>query len=83
MEKILINISIPLIEKAYDMFVPAKCHISKLIEVITNGVRELSESKYVPSGGEQLVCADPEMLLDPQKTMSDYGFSDGSRFFLI
>ena len=83
MDRILINVTIPLIEKTYDMFVPARCRIGKLVEIISNGVKELSDGKFVPSGDEQLVCADPEMLPDPQNTMFDYGFSDGSRFFLI
>ena len=83
MGKILINVTVPLISKTYDMFVPVKCLLGELTKIIANGVKELSDGRFVPSGDEQLVCADPELLPDPEKTMSDYGFGDGSKFFLI
>lgn len=83
MEKVLLGIHAAAIGLHYDAFVPTDVPISKLTTLIVNGITELTDGKYEPSGLELLSLQEPEYLFDPMLTLSDYQVRDGMQLFLI
>jgi len=83
MEKILVSLDVPILGEKYDIFVPEDIKISSLTEVLAQGVFDVSGGKYAVSGREMLMLLEPELLLDPQKTLGDYDVGDGSPMMMI
>ena len=83
MDKVLINLFIPTINKSFDLFVPTDLAIRELTKVIVKGVVYMSEDAYFASDKEMLILAEPEILLDPEFTLADYGVKNGARLMLI
>ncbi len=83
MEKILIKLFVPAINRTFDLFVPVDLEIAELVRVIVSGVDYLCNGLYVPSNEEMLNAKDPNILFDPNLTLYSYGIKDGSELILI
>ena len=83
MEDLLVNVEVPSIQENYDIFVPSGLQIAKLSDVLANGVRELTNGRYQKSGREMLMLLDPDVLLDPTRTIEDYHIANGARLMLL
>lgn len=83
MDKVLINLYIPTINKSFDLFVPTDLKIRELTKVIVKGVVYMSEDAYFASNKEMLILTEPEALPDPECTLADYDVKNGARLMLI
>lgn len=83
MNKVLVEVQVPAIGDHFDIFVPTDAQIRDLIGIMADGVAELSNEKYIPSGCEQLCLKEPAGLLNPTLTLEDYGIKDGTQLYLI
>lgn len=83
MNKVLVEIYIPAIGEHFDIFVPVDVSIRDVTKVITDGVVEITNGKYVASNCELLCLKEPAGLLDPSCTLGDYGVKVGTQLYLI
>lgn len=83
MEKILIGLYVPAAQERFDIFVPEDLGISVLSKMLAEGVVDLCNGRYNYSGHEMLMLKNPDLLLNPAKTMADYGIKDGSQLVLL
>ena len=77
MEKVLISLKVPAVQRTFDLFVPISLEIETLTHIIAGGVEELCGGHYVSSQKEVLVFYDPPLLPDPSCSLADYGARDG------
>lgn len=83
MDKILICLAVPSVNRTFDLFVPLDLEISELTKVIVNGVKDLCGGGYISSNEEMLNLKNPQMLLNPNNTLRQYRIKDGCEIFLI
>lgn len=83
MRKVLIKLYVPAINKTFDLFAPLDLEIEKLIEILVNGVIDLTDDEYFKSNQETLNIKKSQLLLDPKCTLTDYGVDDGAEIMLI
>ncbi|MBE6957140.1 MAG: hypothetical protein E7450_06775 [Ruminococcaceae bacterium] len=83
MNKVLVEICIPATGDRFDIFVPTDVPIRDLNKVLVDGVAEITNGRYVVSNGEQLCLKEPAGLLDPARSLQDYGIKDGMQLYLI
>ena len=83
MGKILVNLAVPAISDSFDIFVPSDLAIHKLIPVIADGVRDITDRRYNSSSCEMLMRLEPALLLNPQNTLGDYDIHDGAKLMLL
>ena len=83
MEKILIGLYVPAVQKHFDLFVPSKLSIRELTELLSTGVDDLSNGGFSRTGSEMLCMKEPDMLLQPDKNLYDYGVEDGAQFIML
>ena len=82
MDKILINLYVPAIDKSFDLFVPKDLNIAALTQLFSNSISELSDNQYSISGLEMIMSKDPAVLFHPDRCLADYGIDDGSQLVL-
>lgn len=83
MNTVLVGIHFPVVRISYDAFVPKDVPIHDLISIIINGLVELSNGKYTPSGLEMMFLKDPQTLLNPACSLQDYHIKDGMQLYLL
>lgn len=83
MKKTLIGLSVPAIQEQFDLLVPVNIDVAELIKLLVDGVSELCNGHYAPSDLCLLTMKNPDMLLQPDKTLADYGVADGSQLVLF
>lgn len=83
MQRILIGLFVPAVNKHYDVFVPTGLDLRSLSDLLSNGVAELSDGRYSPSRLEMLTLKEPETLLRPDRCLDDYNIEDGAELILI
>lgn len=83
MDKILVGVHFPSVYERYDAFVPLDAPISELAATLANGASELTDGKYSVSSLEMISLKDPELLLDPKRTLRDYNVRDGMQIYLL
>lgn len=83
MSKILISLEVPSLGEKYDLFVPDEVAIASLTEIVSQGLFDVSGGKYIISGKEMMMALKPDKLLNPERTLFDYGISDGTPLMII
>ena len=83
MEKIIIHLEIPSIEKGFDMYIPTFMTIKELTKLVVQAVVELSDQHYVVSGNEVLCHKEKEIMLLQEMTVESYDIQNGDHIILI
>lgn len=83
MQKKLIGLFVPAAQERFDLLVPMDVDIATLTPLLAGGAAELCAGRFIPSGEEMLTLRRPGLLLDPAKTLADYGVEDGAQLALI
>ncbi len=83
MKKTLVGLSVPAIQEQFDLFVPVNMDITELVKLLVEGVGELYSGHYIPSEMNLLTMKEPDLLLQPGKTLEDYGAADGTQLVLF
>lgn len=83
MKKTLVGLSVPAIQEQFDLLVPVNMDIAELVKLLAEGVMELYSGHYVPSEMSLLTMKEPDLLLQPGKTLEDYGAADGTQLVLF
>ena len=83
MNRLLVDIYIPVIFKSYQMFIPANVKLRKLMPLIESIVRELSFDAYMPSVSSVLCRKVNGSIVDPNATAEQAGIQNGTSLILI
>ena len=83
MNKVLVNVYIPILNKAYDIFIPLQSQIFEVTELIKHAVMELSEGQFMPSRDTVLACKTTGEILDINSTVFEMGIGNGAKLMLI
>ena len=83
MKKILIGLYVPAAQEHFDLLAPPDLKIEQLTKLLIEGVAELCNGKYAPSQKGMLTQRNPDILLHPERTLSDYEIEDGAQLVLF
>ncbi len=83
MNKVLVNVYIPILNKAYDIFVPVQSQVFEVTELIKKAVLELSEGQFIPSQDTVLAHKNTGEILDVNRTVFESGIGNGTKLMLL
>ncbi len=81
--KILIELSIPLIEKNYDLYIPINKKVGTVKKLIEEGLLELTDNDYVIKANSNFYSMETGNIYDVNKTVRETDLKNGSRIILI
>lgn len=81
---IVVNVSVPALEKVYNFSVEEKARVGELVEEL---VELIIQKEGVPFGGElerMVLCStDNKVLCDKSMCLNDYGVCGGAELVLV
>ena len=83
MNKKLITLVVPSVEEEFDILVPDFLVIKELIKLLAEAVSDITQNMYVSSGCEVLCRREPDMILDEEYTLQEYGLQNGEYLYLF
>lgn len=83
MNKVLVNVYIPILNRAYDIFIPLPSQIFEVTELIKHAVTELSEGQFMPSRDTVLALKATGEILDVNRTVFEMEIGNGTKLMLI
>lgn len=83
MDKILVEVYIPVLSRSYDVYIPALTKLHEVESLLAAAIAELSDGYYTASPDSLLCDRTSGMLLDINKSALELGLRNGSRLMLI
>lgn len=83
MEKILINVYVPIIEDSYDMFIPQHLKIFEVLELVKKAIAELSDGRFIPNDDNIIALRKDGEILNINMSVYELGICNGSQLMLI
>ena len=83
MEKIVVEVTVPILETGYDIFIPPDVPLYQVLGSVCRAVTELSEGRFIAGPGTQLCTKNRGTILDINRTAWEQGIRNGSRLLLI
>ena len=82
MNKILVIISVPMLEEEYDVYIPVSKSIKVTIELIVKTINELSLG-YFPLKKDCVLLSSNGEMFDKNYTIKDCGIKNGDKLILV
>ena len=79
MDKILVRIYVPALERSFDMLFPALSQMREVLELVERAVTELSDGRFIASEDTTFCYRDDGI----NKSVCELGIHNGSQLMLI
>lgn len=83
MDRVLIKVYVPSLEKSYDFFVPTDVRLHEIIALISSALEQYTEGEYRSSHKEVLCTKEDGKVLDINYAAYELGICNGSKLVLI
>ena len=83
MNKVLVKLLVPAIEKEYDIWLPINKKVHKIIKLLMKSVNELSSGYYIPTTAPLLYDKRSAMPYDVNLNVKENGIKNGTEIILI
>lgn len=83
MNKVIVNVYVPILNCSYDIFIPTGSQLFEVLELIKRAVSELSEGRFMPTENTTLSLRSSGEILNVNATVSELGIENGAKLMLI
>lgn len=83
MEKILVEVYVPVLSTSWDMFIPQQIQMSDALEMIKKAVSDLSEQRFTANRNTAICHREDGTILNINLSVYELGLKNGSKLMLI
>ena len=83
MDKILVNVYVPILNISYDIFIPIQSQLFEITEMIKRAISELSDGRFMASQETTVSLRVNGEILDINSTVFELGVGNGTKLMLI
>jgi hypothetical protein len=83
MEKVLVEIFVPVVDATYDVFIPLTSQMAEVLELLKRAVTDLSDGRFMPNRETAICYRESGAIININMTVYDLGIRNGSKLMLI
>lgn len=83
MNKIIVEIYVPIMGKTYDVFVPKNKKISEINKLLSKSISDLTDGMFIMTDDNILCDRNTGKVLDINLSVCELGMKNGSKLMLI
>ncbi len=83
MDKILVEVYVPLLDHVYDIFIPRHLPMYQVLELIKKAVTELSDGRFVADSTTAICYRDNGNIININMRVYELEIYNGSKLMLI
>lgn len=83
MEKVLVEVFVPVIGTEYDVFIPLRSSMSEVAQLLKKAVTDLSNGHFVATDETSVCYRENGSILNINMTVYELGIRNGTKLMLI
>lgn len=83
MDKILVEIYVPLLDRSFDMFIPPASSMCDVLELIKKAVTEMSDGRFIANKNTTLCHREDGTIISINLSVYELEIRNGSKLMLI
>ncbi len=83
MEKVLVEIYVPVVNTSYDVFVPLASQMSEVLELVKKAVTELSDGEFRATEETAICYRENGTIININMSVFELGIRNGTKLMLI
>lgn len=83
MYKFLVEVYVPVLGKAWDMFIPQSMQMYEVLELVKKAVTDLSEGRFIADENTAICYREDGTILNINLSVTELGIKNGSKLMLI
>ena len=83
MDKVLVEIYVPVLDRAFDMFIPKTSSMAQVLELIKKAVKEMSDGRFVANENTTLCHREDGTIININLSVAELEIKNGSKLMLI
>lgn len=83
MDKVLIEVYVPVLDRAFDVFVPLRSAMHEVLELLKRAVADLSDASFLPNENTVICRREDGTILDINLSVFELNIRNGSKLMLI
>lgn len=83
MEKILIELFVPVLGSTFDIFIPKQAYMYEILELMKKAVTEMGEGRFMADEGTVICYRENGAVININLSVGELELHNGSRLMLI
>ena len=83
MEKVLVEIFVPVLDRSFDMFIPLQSPMYEVLELIKKAISEMSDGRFIANQNTTICHREDGSILNINLSVYELEIRNGSKLMLI
>lgn len=83
MEKVLVEIFVPVLDRSYDVFIPLRSPMHEVLELVKKAIKDMSDGRFVANEETVLCHREDGTILNINLSVQELEIRNGSKLMLI
>lgn len=83
MDKVLVEIFVPVLDRSFDMFIPKASSMAEVLELIKRAVKEMSDGHFVANENTAICHREDGAIININLSVAELEIKNGSKLMLI
>lgn len=83
MDKVLVEIYVPALERSYDVFIPRSSSMAQVLELVKKAVKEMSDGLFMTNENTAICHRDDGTIININLSVDELEIKNGSKLMLI
>ncbi len=83
MDKALIELFVPVLDRSFDIFIPLHSPMYEVLELIKKAVREMSDGRFISNDNTAICYREDGTVININMSVYELGIQNGSKLMLI
>ncbi len=83
MEKVLVEIFVPVLDRSFDVFIPLQSPMYEVLELIKKAISEMSDGRFIANQNTTICHREDGSILNINLSVYELEIRNGSKLMLI
>ncbi len=83
MDKVLVEIFVPVLDRSFDMFIPRTSSMAQVLELVKKAVKEMSDGRFIANENTAICYRENGTIININLSVYELEIRNGSKLMLI
>lgn len=83
MEKVLVEVFVPVLDRSFDIFIPLQSPMYEVLELIKKAVKEMSDGRFIANENTAVCHREDGTIININLSVYELEIRNGSKLMLI
>lgn len=83
MDKVLVEIFVPVLDRSFDIFIPRTSSMAQVLELVKKAVKEMSDGRFITNENTAICYRENGTIININLSVYELEIRNGSKLMLI